>query len=305
MAEGILVTGSEGLIGRALRRALEERGESVVSLDLRAPQVRDRGDVRVAAEVAIAMASCRGVVHLAAVSRVVDGERDPAVTEVTNVGGTVNVLDAARSFRRSWVIFASSREVYGSPARLPVTEDAPLAPVNVYGRSKVTSERMVAEARACGLRASTIRLSNVYGNAADHATRVVPAFARAALAGEPLRVEGSSHTFDFTHIDDVVNGIITLIDVLDGDAEAPLPIHFVSGAPTTLAQLADLCIELARSRSKRVEAPPRTYDVPHFHGNPARARAILGWRPTVTLRDGIARLLADLAGRSAREGASR
>lgn len=300
MAAGILITGSEGLVGRALRRALERRGESVGSFDLRAPQ---RRDVRSAAQLATSMSSCRGVVHLAAVSRVIDGERDPSLTYATNVSGTANVLDAARA-ADAWTIYASSREVYGTVARLPATEDTPLAPLNVYGRSKAAAERLVADARTAGARASTIRLSNVYGSADDHATRVVPAFARAALAGEPLRVDGSSHTFDFTHVDDVARGIVLLIDRLDR-GDAPPPIHFVTGVPTMLGALADLCIELAGTGAERVEAPPRAYDVPHFHGDPARALSVLGWRPLVPLREGLARLLADLAEPPARERTAR
>src|SRR5262245_43535210 len=97
MDRGILITGSEGLVGSALRRRLAMRGDSVVGLDLRAPSNGGRGDVRDASDVHGAMAMCRGVVHLAAVSRVILGERDPALCKATNIGGTRNVLDAAEA----------------------------------------------------------------------------------------------------------------------------------------------------------------------------------------------------------------
>lgn len=290
---GILITGSEGLVGYALCRALEARGEAVAEFDLRAARPQGRGDVRNRDEVAAVAVGCRGIVHLAAVSRVILGERDPALCEATNIGGTGNVLSvAARSSPRPFVIFASSREVYGAAASLPAREDSPLRPVNIYGRTKVEGERLVNAARAGGVRAVTIRLSNVYGSARDHTTRVVPAFARAAVLGEPLRVEGSTHTFDFTHVDDTVRGILALIDVLDAGAEAPPPIHFLTGRATTLGALADKCIELAASPSPRLEAPARAFDVSHFYGDPARARALLDWSPLVTLHDGVARLIS-------------
>ena len=90
----ILITGSEGLVGRALRAALSACGADVVGLDLRGPCGED-GDVRDAQRVRDAVAGCRGIVHLAAVSRVVRGERDPQGCREVNVGGLRNVLEGA------------------------------------------------------------------------------------------------------------------------------------------------------------------------------------------------------------------
>ena len=143
----ILITGSEGLVGSALRAALEARGTEVAGLDVRGAG-DEEGDVRDAERIRQAAAGCCGIVHLAAVSRVVWGERDPENCWAVNVGGLRNVLAAAATVRakssgRPWVVFASSREVYGQPDRLPATEDTPLRPINVYGRSKVEGERLV------------------------------------------------------------------------------------------------------------------------------------------------------------------
>ena len=183
MDHRILITGSEGLIGSALRASLEARGTQVVGLDLLGT-AREEGDVRSLRRVRDAIAGCLGVVHLAAVSRVVWGERAPGDCWNTNVGGVRNVLEAAHERTpRPWLLFASSREVYGQPRRLPAREDVPLHPVNVYGRSKVEGERLVVGANARGLRAATVRLSNVYGSTRDHADRVIPAFVRAAISG--------------------------------------------------------------------------------------------------------------------------
>lgn len=292
MVHRILITGSEGLVGAALRATLNARGVDVTGLDLRGSG-GDEGDVQDADRVRDAVVGCDGIVHLAAVSRVVWGERDPQACQDVNVGGLRNVIAAAEDqVRRPWLIFSSSREVYGQPDRLPVAEDAPLRPVNVYGRTKVEGERLVEDARGRGLPAAIVRLSNVYGSTRDHADRVIPAFARAATLGEPLRVEGDAHTFDFTHIDDTVRGIVALIRVLE-DGKAPSPIHLLTGQPFTLGQLAALAVELAGSGAPIVDATPRSFDVSHFHGDPARAQKLLGWASRMELRHGMARLIDD------------
>lgn len=220
------------------------------------------------------------------------GERQPDVCWSTNVDGLRNVLEcAASSSRQSWVIFASSREVYGQPTELPVSEDAPLQPVNIYGRSKVEGEALVRVAQRDGIRACIIRLSNVFGSIDDHADRVVPAFARAASRGDELRVDGADHTFDFTYIDDVVSRIVALARLLRDQGAPPPPIHFVNGVPTTLLELAQLAIHLAGSDSAVRPAPPRDFDVARFYGSAARAQRLLNWNPTVPLKVGLQRLI--------------
>ena len=303
----VLVTGSSGLVGEGVIAALEAGGVPVRRFDLfdKGP---GRGDVRVARELEKAIDGVDGVVHLAAVSRVIWGEREPERCWRTNVEGLRNMLAAVAGVRRPpWMIFASSREVYGEPDRLPADEDTPARPVNIYGRSKVEGERLVSEARKEGLPATTVRLSNVFGSVADHSDRVVPAFARAAASGLPLRVDGGSNTFDFTHISDVSRGIVTLARLLDesgaGDALPP-PIHFVSGRATSLDELAALAIRLADTDSRTMSAPGRDFDVAHFRGDPSRARNVLGWQPRMSLEDGLAGLIRDfrLAEKSARPG---
>lgn len=291
MKHRILITGSSGLVGTALTSALLAQGADVVRLDLRA-RGEARGDVRDRTRLHEIIAGVDGIVHLAAVSRVIWGERDPELCWATNVGGLRNVLEAvAECARTPWLIFASSREVYGQPDLLPATEDSPLRPVNVYGRSKVAGEVLVVEARRAGVRACTIRLSNVFGSTADHADRVVPAFARAAALGHELRVDGLDHTFDFTHIDDVARGFVALVELLATGCAPPPPIHLVSGRPTTLGELANLAVRLAQSGATIRPADPREFDVARCFGDPSRAKALLGWQPLVQLEDGLARLI--------------
>ncbi len=270
------VTGSAGLIGSALVRALEADGHAVVGLDL-----RTGGDVR---DDVTALADCDGIVHLAAVSRVVWAERDPESAWATNVGGTANVCELAAD-RGMWVLFASSREVYGQPASLPVREDAPLAPLNVYARTKVEGERLVRDLP----RGAVVRFSNVYGATDDHADRVIPAFVRAALAGGTLVVEGRAHTFDFVWIDDAVRGILALVRRMS-DGEVPAPVHLVTGVGTTLLDLAERVVAITDA-GRIADGPPRTFDVSRFQGDPSRAASLLGWRAEVGLEEGLRRLI--------------
>ena len=306
----VLVTGSEGLIGRALSGLLERRGYAVQRFDLRAgPEASGRLDVLDAEALRGAVAGCAGVVHLAAVSRVIHGERDPDLCWRTNVEGTRHVLEAAvQGPSRPWVLFASSREVYGQPRRLPAAEDAPLEPINVYGRSKLAAERAVLEARGAGLRTGVVRLSNVYGSTVDHEDRVVPAFARGAAVGAALRVDGREHVFDFTHLDDTVRGLHALIEArAAGEADLP-PIHLLTGTPTTLGALAELARAAGGGRSRITEAASRTFDVSHFHGDPSLSHRLLGWRASIRVEEGIRRLVDDfkalLEGRRRRAGAT-
>ena len=153
------------------------------------------------------------------------------------------------------------------------------------------------EARARGLRAATVRLSNVYGSARDHADRVILAFARAAVSGSTIRIDGAESTFDFTHSDDTARGMMALIDLLE-IGETPPPIHLLTGTPTTLRDLATLAIDVTGGTSLVVEAPPRSFDVSRFHGDPSRARELLGWGPRVVLREGLERLIGEIRART-------
>ena len=287
----VLVTGSSGLIGAALSRRLANTGVDARAFDVRRD---DRQDVRDAGALSAAMTGCDGVVHLAAVSRVAWGEADPATCYAVNVEGTANVLRAAAAQRRPpFVVFASSREVYGEMGAERVTEAAPLAPVNAYGRSKRMGEGLVHDASP-GVRTAILRLSNVYGGREDHPDRAVPSLMAAALRGDVLRITGGATFFDFVHTDDVVRGIeAAMTRLTDGAASLP-PVHLTTGLPTSLRQLAEGAIAQADSASIIDEAPPRTFDVTGFCGDPAAAERVLAWQASIGLDDGLSRVARGL-----------
>jgi len=106
-------------------------------------------------------------------------------------------------------------------------------------------------------------------------------------------VDGADNTFDFTHIDDTVRGLVLLVDHKMRGGDGFPPIHFVTGQSTTLQQLAEMAIDIAGTDAEIRHAPARTYDVATFCGDPTRARELLGWSSQVTLREGLSRLIDD------------
>lgn len=288
----ILVTGSEGLIGRRLCNLLTATGVEVRHFDIVRSQAED---VRNEDSLASAVRGVDGIVHLAAVSRVVWGERDPDLCVATNVDAFRSLLRLCFDRpRHPWLIFVSSREVYGNADRLPVNEDVPLRPLNVYARTKQEGERLAAEARSAGLCVNTCRLSNVYGSTRDHSDRVIPAFASVAARGGRMRVEGQDNLFDFTNIADVGQALETLVGATSRGQLLPT-VHFASGVGTTLGELAKLAKRHARAPVEINEAPKRDYDVSGFVGDPERAHQLLGWRTTISVETGVRDLIERLS----------
>ena len=282
----ILVTGSAGLVGTVLVERLRARGDDVVPFDLRDPD-RPR-DILDPAAVAGAVEGVDGIVHLAAVSRVAWGEAYPAHCRAVNADGTAVVVDAATaSGRRPWMILASSREVYGDAGHERVREDRPLRPVNAYGGSKRDAEAIVAAAE---LPTAILRLSSVYGGLRDHPDRVVPSLTWRALEGQPLIVTGPDAFFDFTHVEDTVDGLMATIDRLASERSAQPALNLATGVGTTLGVLAEMVVAVTGSRSPIVAAPRRGFDVAGYRGSTALASRHLGWRALVDLETGIRRL---------------
>lgn len=294
----ILITGSEGLIGNKVRRDLLSSGYDIIGIDLKESTLGDKGlqgDIRDKELLNNLAKECHGIIHLAAVSRVIDGQNNPELCKDVNIGGTLNVINSSQSSsNKPWIIYASSREVYGEPISLPVDEKHPLRPVNIYGRTKLTSEENINKFIEEGGQGVILRFSNVYGDVIyDHDNRVIPAFAFAAALGSELRIDGKENSFDFTHLDDTCDGVIRVIDKLEGSKESLPPIHFVSGEETSLIQLAELAISKGDSKASIVEAPPRDYDVSNFYGSYQRAKDLLEWEPKIFLEEGITRLISD------------
>lgn len=284
----VLLTGSEGLIGYHLAPHLRSVGIHIRPFDIRRSP---REDITDQEALRTAMRGVDGIVHLAAVSRVVWGEREPQKCVATNVTALEQLLRFALEAKPApWALFLSSREVYGNGDPLPVQEDAKLHPMNTYARSKAEGERLVREARNAGLSANIARLSSVYGWTEDHADRVVPAFASTAACGGVLRIDDPTTILDITHVQDVVRGLATFALATARNEVLP-PIHFVSGRGSTLGELADLAGQYAKHPISQLVAPGRTYDVSKFIGDPSRAKQLLGWTATIPLEQGFSNLV--------------
>ena len=120
------------------------------------------------------------------------------------------------------------------------------------------------------------------------------AFARAAVEGGAIRVEGRDHSFDFTHVEDVTDGIRSMLNQLAAGERNLSTIHLVSGIPTTLVELASLAVARAAANVSLIDAPPRNFDVAHFYGDPSRALKLLGWTAQIDLPSGFSRLATDI-----------
>jgi UDP-glucose 4-epimerase len=280
----VLVTGSEGLIGKELSRKLEEKKINVVGYDIKNGQ-----DILDQESLEKIICDIDGVIHLAATSRVVAGYNDPYKAVVTNVIGTTNILDLIRRKNPScWMIFGSSREVYGEYQRI-VKESDPQKPVNVYGASKSAGEYLsLCYGNNYNLRTFVVRFSNVYGGLNDHPDRVIPRFFIQALANTDITIYGGNQIFDFVHLSDAVDGLIKLIQkIINNEKLEYRTLHFVTGKSLSLVELSNKIIKLTNSKSIVKYFPRREFDVDTFIGDPSVTMNALDWQPKISIDEGL------------------
>jgi len=296
---GLLITGGAGFIGSSLARKLQEDYQITIidnrsdldsineisnEIDFSKIDVLDYNSLSKACE------SVEGIIHLAAVSRVIWGFENPWQCLQTNIQGTVNVLEAARkSNKKPWVIFGSSREVYGENGCLPVKEDAPYKPVNVYSVSKITAE-MICEKyhHNYGLNVGIARFSNVYGGLFDILDRVIPRFVLSSILDEPIYFHGGNQLFDFTHIADTVEGLTKMIGVINNvEPNYFNKYQFLTGKSSSLQNIKEIIeYKLGKEIDTKVIAP-RSYDVVKFYGDPSKAKEELDFTAKIDIKTGI------------------
>lgn len=276
----ILVTGGAGFIGRHLVEQLaRSNADHIVALDnlhrampgqfSTGVEFRE-GDIRDRAAVEGAMDGCEIVFHLAAQSNVMGAVADADYAFSSNVAGTYHVLQAALKARVKRLVFTSSREVYGDPKRLPVRETSPLRPKNAYGTSKTAGEAYCGLAAREGLDTAVLRLANVYGP--GDRDRVIPLFAGAAAAGEPLTVFGEGKILDFVWIGTVVDALVKA----GRGRSIRGPVNVGSGKGVTIAELARRVVQLSGSSSPVRIVPEREQEVGRFVADITQAKRLLG-----------------------------
>ncbi len=302
MADTVLVTGGAGFIGSHVVDVLLEAGFRVRVLDdfstgapenLAHVRVGDalelwEGSIEDPDLVRRAVQGVRWVFHLAARIFVAESVQDPVTYHRTNVLGTVQVLQAAREAGVERVVVTSSAAVYGVPETLPLREDAPLRPLSPYAAEKIANEMDARVFTHLGLEVVALRLFNVYGprqRPDSPYAAVIPAFLSRWMQGKPPVVYGDgTQTRDFVFVRDVARAFLLA-------AQAPRAagqvFNVCSGQGTSLLDLLRQMRPLFPEAPEPTFAPPRPGDIPHSVGDPSRAREGLGFRPQVSLEEGL------------------
>ncbi|MFF7314280.1 NAD-dependent epimerase/dehydratase family protein [Streptomyces sp. NPDC008137] len=303
--EHAVVTGGAGFVGSHLCAALLDAGAAVTCVDdfstgrpeNISPLLERPGFTLVQADVAEELPVRQRpdlVLHFASPSSPADYLRLPLHTLETGSLGTRNALDLAHSSRARFVL-ASAAEVYGDPQQHPQDERYrgnanPVGPRGVYGEAKRFGEALTtAHAETHGTDTCVVRLFNTYGpRMRGDDGRVVPAFVRQALAGEPLTVTGDGRqTRSLCYVDDTVRGVLA---AAAHGMRGPVNI----GSPTEISMLdlARLVIELTGSSSE-IRPVARPVDDPAARcPDITLARDKLGWEPRVRAEEGLRRAIA-------------
>ncbi|MGV9601306.1 NAD-dependent epimerase/dehydratase family protein [Streptosporangium sandarakinum] len=309
----VLVTGGGGLVGSRIVRLLTVLGAKPVVLDRMDAYphpVRDLfgldektdmvlGDVREAATVRALVSGADYVIHAAAYADVAACTRKPEVAFAANVAGTQTVLQevrAAPSVKR--LVFVSSASVYGDPARaggaVEFTEEQPTRPISVYANSKLWGEHQVRlMLTGAATEYTVLRYFSVYGDPqvpkpGSHSWMVACLAMRAHL-GLPLQLHGGGHQVrDMVHVDDIAYATVL---ALVADQAAGQTINVGTGIATSVRSIAQR-IAAHYPGTQLVDTPRPPGDPLGGYAATGRSQTLLGWRPTITIEDGIDRYVA-------------
>jgi UDP-glucose 4-epimerase len=307
-----LVTGGAGFIGSNLVDALLDRGDEAIVVDDLSTGRRENLEPGLAAGATLVEADIRDrealegiarerepevVFHLAAQIDVRKSIADPAWDASINVGGTANVLEAARVAGCRRLVFSSTGgAIYGEGEgqQLPLAEDAPLAPEAPYGQSKFAGEGYLAlYERLYGLSSVPLRLGNVYGPRQDPLGEagVVAIFCGRLREGARPTVFGDGEqTRDYIYVGDVVAAMLAA-----AGSDATGPFNVGTGVETDVLELVRQLAELGGAEGFEPEfAPARAGEVQRISIDPARANRELGWEAKVGLAEGLRTTLASI-----------
>jgi UDP-glucose 4-epimerase len=291
----VLVTGGAGFIGSHVVEALLARGDEVHVVDDLSNGKRENvppaatlhvHDIREPLDGIADEAAADRIVHLAAQADVRVSVARPAFDAAVNVVGTANVLEAA-SRTGARVVFASTGgAIYGECAR-PAREDDPCLPLSPDGAAKLAGEGYLgAFGRLYGTPHVSLRFGNVYGPRQDpHGEAgVVAIFLGRLLEGEQCRIFGDgSQSRDYVYVGDVARATLA---ALDGDADGVVNIG--TGVATTVLELFEVCRTVTGSELAAVHEAARPGELGRSVLDGEHAAAALGFRPEVSLTDGVA-----------------
>ena len=305
----ILVTGGAGFIGSHLCERLVARGDDVICLDNFFTGSRDNiahlvgqpGFRLIEHDVCNPLlVDVDRIFNLACPASPIHYQVDPMKTVQTNVMGTLNMLEIARKLGAR-ILQASTSEVYGDPAVHPQTEAYwgnvnPIGPRACYDEGKRVAETLMSDYhRQAGVDIRIARIFNTYGpRMAENDGRVVSNFVLQALRGEKLTIYGTGlQTRSFCYVDDLVEGLIRLMDV-DAFHE---PVNLGNPGEFTMRELAEIVARLCDSTGEIAYCPLPQDDPVQRRPDISRAQNLLGWSPTIPFEDGLRRTVADFQDR--------
>jgi UDP-arabinose 4-epimerase len=309
----ILVTGGAGYVGGHACKRLARSGFDPVVYDNLSRGHRDfvqwgpleEGDLLDAGRLCSVFKRHRpaAVMHFAALAYVGESVSDPAKYYRNNVLGSLTLLESMLSCGVSRVVFSSTCAVYGTPARIPITEAASLDPINPYGRTKLAVERMLTDFDgAHGLRAVSLRYFNAagadpegeIGERHEPETHAIPLAILGALgAGPPFRLLGSDYETpdgtairDYVHVDDLASAHVAAVDYLLKGGETAA-VNLGTGRGTSVREVI-ASVERVSGRTVPVErSAPRPGDPAVLVADAERARTLFGWRPAYASIDEV------------------
>lgn len=303
----VLVTGAGGFIGGHLVERLVREGARVRALarynsrnergtlDWLDPEVVAGvdvvlGELRDVESVAAAAAGIEVVLHLGAQIAIPYSYVNPRDFFEVNVLGTLNLAQAALRHDAERVVHVSTSEVYGSARTVPITEDHPLEPQSPYAASKVAADKLMDSwHRAYGLPVTIVRPFNTYGPR-QSARAIIPTIISQALAGSTLRLGSLHPRRDLTFVADTVAGFVAAATTAGATGRT---VQLGTGHDVSVADLVDMVGDIL-GKDLHVETDPARVrpegsEVERLISSPALAAELLGWRPEVELREGLAR----------------
>ncbi|MQA10449.1 MAG: NAD-dependent epimerase/dehydratase family protein [Pseudonocardiaceae bacterium] len=287
----VLVTGGAGFVGRSVVAAFRAHGVPVTVADLKPFETDDPGIKTVLGDLrdpevreAAFTDDTAGVVHLAAITSVLKSAEQPNETFSNNVRLTHELLELARIRGVGRFVLASTNAVVGDVGGSKITTRNPLNPLTPYGATKAACEMLLSGyAGAYGMANCALRFTNIYGPGMGHKDSFVPRMMRAALSGETVQVYGDGEQRrDLVHIDDVVQGILRAwTQAFTG------PAIIGAGYSISVLEMIDAVREVTGAELPTEHVPAKTGEMPAVIVDITRSEEDLGYKPEVTLVDGL------------------
>jgi nucleoside-diphosphate-sugar epimerase len=308
----VFITGITGFIGSNIARALVEEGSDVYGLvrhvsrfELRSLEPilekihfveGDLGEYH-SVRSAIASVAPKVIIHLGALTPVRHSFEDPYPYARINYEGTMNVAHAALEVSpNTRVIAASTAEVYGWQPHVPTSEDARLNPSSPYAVSKAAADAYLQMAvKIYGLKATVLRCNNTYGRVGERGF-LVEYLISSMIAGRTVYIGAPDHIRDYMFVDDHVNAYVRAVTSAEATGEA---FNVSPGNPVSNIALAKKVAELVNFKGRIVAGSyppgypmrPPQWDTDYIVLDSQKIRAKLGWKPSVSLDDGLKRVL--------------